>query len=179
MKQELRGKQIILRPVGFVDLIRSLYWLLFQPEIKRFFTSVLNKDGRGWLLTIWNDRASRTFSFFVEENGEPVHVGGGGFTHIDFTTGVAEMGMVFGRKDSRGKGLGSDSTNVLLEYAFDDLGLSKVIGRIVEENAASRAMCRHFGFQDVSLEQNAVKTSHGWENLVHVEVTRDTWKRGD
>src|SRR5204862_77624 len=55
-----------------------------------------------------------------------LYVGNCGLHEIDPVDRHATLGIVIGRKEQWGKGLGSDAVTLLCRHAFDGLGLHKV-----------------------------------------------------
>ena len=68
--------------------------------------------------------------------------------HIDWRSGVCDLGIMIGDREVGGKGLGTDALRRACQYAFDELGMQKIgAGGI----ASNQGMCRCFerlGFKD-------------------------------
>ena len=65
---------------------------------------------------------------------------------IDLDKKTAEGGTFIGEKDYLGKGISVISMKKLIEYAFNELKLEKIIVRILERNIASIKMCKRAGY---------------------------------
>ena len=69
---------------------------------------------------------------------------------------TAEIGYVV-HPDHAGRGYASEAARALLDVAFDDLGLHRVVARIDERNPASGAVLRRVG-----MRQEAVLVENEW-----------------
>ncbi len=78
--------------------------------------------------------------------------------HIDLVHGTAETGAGIFEVEMRGKGLGSEAKLLLLEYAFDFLGLHAVRSFVWGPNTRSQAALRKQGYRDAG--------SFRWTSLV-------------
>ena len=77
------------------------------------------------------------------------HVGFTGFHKIDHRDGVGTTGVLIGRKDRWGKGLGTDAVRVRTHYAFEVLGLRLLLSEAMEGNEASIRMLLRCGYREV------------------------------
>ncbi len=83
-------------------------------------------------------------------------VGGTGFHEINWADKSAEIGYWLA-KDATGKGLVTKSVVRLLEYAFDERNLNRIVIKCVPENTKSRAIPDKLGFTIEGIEREA-----GW-----------------
>lgn len=74
------------------------------------------------------------FTIYERASGEPI---GATYLHdIDFRNGTAEFGIVIGEAHARGKGYGTETARLMLDYAFTVLGLQNVMLRVYAFNRA-------------------------------------------
>lgn len=83
------------------------------------------------------------FSLGIEHQGEIIGVIG--FHEIDQDNQLAAIGYWIAACH-QGKGIVTRSCGRLIDYAFDDLKLNKVLMRIAEENRRSRNVAERLGF---------------------------------
>ena len=88
-------------------------------------------------------RTKRTF--LIDVDGIPVGVGG--LTGLDTVNRSAEMWIITGNTPYRGRGVGTEVTMQLLEFAFGDCGLNSVIVRTVDGNPSAR-IAQRVGFRE-------------------------------
>ena len=67
---------------------------------------------------------------------------------IDHRNRTAEFGIVIGEADCRGKGYGTATARLMLDYAFSDLGLHSVFLTVYEYNVAGRRAYEKAGFRE-------------------------------
>ena len=61
--------------------------------------------------------------------------------HINWRSGIADVGIMIGEKKYWGKGLGTEVVNLITKYAFDYLSLRKLVAGT---NANNIGMCKCF-----------------------------------
>lgn len=94
-------------------------------------------------------------------------IGHVGLYKIDEVAKKAEYGILLADDNSRGKGYGSISTKIMVDYAFDVLKLHKVYAEIITENKASEAMFKKCGFCiDGILREDIFKNGRYYDVLV-------------
>lgn len=74
---------------------------------------------------------------FCIDTGDIGLIGTASLINIDWKNKHAWHGMMLGDKDVRGKGLGLDTVMAIMRYAFDELGLARLDGSMIETNTRS------------------------------------------
>ena len=86
---------------------------------------------------------------FAVETLAGVHVGFTGLRGIDRQHGVATTGVVLGRRDLWGQGIGADVVRTRTRNAFEVLGLRLLLSEAMDGNEASIRMLRRAGYREV------------------------------
>ncbi|HYO28992.1 MAG TPA: GNAT family protein [Thermomicrobiales bacterium] len=86
------------------------------------------------------------FAVVLRETGDII--GDNGLFNIDWIGKTAETGSFIFRPEHRGGGLGTEAKHLLLEYAFERLGLHAVWSWVVTANGRSAAALRKQGYRD-------------------------------
>jgi diamine N-acetyltransferase len=130
---------------GHIETIRG--WRN-DPEVRKFFFSshFINEIQQEKWFERYSEDNTQT-SFAIIENNTNVFIGTIGLSQIDHYHQRAEMGTMIGNKKYWGKGYGSDSTKLLLSYAFNSLNLKKVYCNITSDNIASIKKNEKVGFK--------------------------------
>lgn len=68
------------------------------------------------------------------------------FRDIDREHRKAEYGIFIGEETALGKGLGTETAILALDYAFHELSLHRVMLRVLSDNARARKSYAHAGF---------------------------------
>jgi RimJ/RimL family protein N-acetyltransferase len=86
----------------------------------------------------------------------------------------AEIGFTLSR-EHQGKGYSSEAVSRLLDYAFGDLGLHRIVAIADQENAPSEALLERLGMhREGSFIQNAWFKGH-WASEYLYAILRDQW----
>jgi diamine N-acetyltransferase len=104
--------------------------------------------------------------FTVYEMGSWRAIGGAALTEIDYDEAVAEFSIIIGEPDCRGKGYGTESTRLVLDYAFNALGLSNVMLRVFEYNYSARSAFEQAGFREFSRRRDChLEGARLWDEI--------------
>jgi RimJ/RimL family protein N-acetyltransferase len=144
----LRGESVILRPPRESDVEAAYAWDR-DPELAawngRAPISISLSAARRDYLARWEDPSVKTFIMEAREPGEPI----GMVTLYDFRNAGCELGIKIGPEDLRGKGYASEAVELLVDYAFDSLGLEVVRGSTLSHNERMRRVFDKNGFVQV------------------------------
>jgi len=132
------GKHVILRAPELRDKDLLHKWSN-DPEIWKLLGGWHFPYGSSstekWISTINNNSLNgHVFCIDAEESGL---IGTANIIDIDWKNKNAFHGMMLGDKDIRGKGLGLDSVMAIMRYVFDELGLMRLDGDMIETNTRS------------------------------------------
>jgi RimJ/RimL family protein N-acetyltransferase len=81
---------------------------------------------------------------------------------IDHHNGRADFGILIGER--RGEGLGTDATCLVLEWAFDVVGLANVMLGVLPSNRAGIRAYEKAGFRTVGARRTAAASMGGRED---------------
>ncbi len=94
--------------------------------------------------------ASDRRHFLIVLDGRPV--GEIGIKHIDGEKREGELSIHLQNDAVKNRGIGTKAEQLLLAYAFDELGLTAVTARVIEKNTRSRHVLEKVGFAFVRQE---------------------------
>lgn len=135
--KSLEGKRIYLRPITREDTGNILSWRN-SDGVRPFFIyqKPFTWDGHlKWLKEMIESGKGYQFIICLKENDQPI-----GSTYLrDYDAGCrkAEYGVFIGVKELKGRGIGVESLELTLRFAFETLGLHKVFARAFSDNKAS------------------------------------------
>ena len=86
--------------------------------------------------------------FTIYERATWRPIGNTGLHGIDFRNRTATFGILIGEADCRGKGYGTETTRLMLDYAFTALGLQSVMLTCFEFNLAGQRAYAKAGFKE-------------------------------
>jgi diamine N-acetyltransferase len=75
----------------------------------------------------------------------------------------AGLGILIYEKDDRRKGLATEALNIIMEYAFNELGILQLYANVAESNNPSIELFKKMGFEIVGLKKQWLRIPSGWE----------------
>ena len=93
--------------------------------------------------------------FAIYERATMRPIGTAGLRDVNYAHRTAELGMSIGEADCRGKGYGTEATRLLLDYAFDALGLHNVLLTVFSYNERAVRAYRRAGFREIGRRREA------------------------
>lgn len=148
------GEQVALGPLRR-DLIPTYTRWRNDPVVARTMDylggPVTLEERAAWFERASRDTASIRFTVFERHSWRAI-----GITNlhgIDGHHGTAEFGLMIGEADARGRGLGTETTLLMLAYAFTSLRLHNVMLRVYEYNHAGIRAYQKAGFREFGRRQ--------------------------
>lgn len=135
-----------LTPFAGRHIPQTFLWVS-TPELQRDFLirEVPTKKGNAeYWAKILHDSTQRAYAIYVLHN----HVGNCGFKNL--TDKEGELRIYVGDASMRKKGIGSSATRMLLDIAFNELGLKLVYVHVARANSIAKGMYETLGFKEVA-----------------------------
>ena len=110
----------------------------------------------------------------LRETGELI--GETGLYSIDWIARTAESGSWLYRAADRGKGYGTEAKLLLLEYAFERIGLNMIWAWVKERNPRSQAALRKQGYRDAGRFSWSGYGPDGFENARMFDLLATEWR---
>lgn len=149
MSPYLKGTQVYLRAIEEEDANETyLSWLNNQETTKglvtgRFPSSM--QSLKSYLRSVTQGENSVMFAICLVENDK--HIGNIKLDQFDYFARTAELGVLIGEQNHRGKGIGSESCKLVLDFAFANLNLRKVTLSVFSNNPIAIKTYERLGFQ--------------------------------
>jgi diamine N-acetyltransferase len=102
--------------------------------------------------------------------GHPRSIGTVGLFDINYRNGRAEFGILIGDAADRGKGYGTETTRLMLDYAFTALGLRNVALTVAEWNIAGQRAYAKAGFKEFGRRRACWPMAGRWWDEVHMDA---------
>ena len=120
----------------------------------------------------WYDSASTTsesaiFTIYERASGRPI--GTTSLNGIDQRNRTAEFGILLGEADARGRGYGTEVTQLMLDYAFTALGLHSVMLRVLAVNAAGLRAYQKAGFREIGRRRANQLLAGEWIDTIYMD----------
>ncbi len=176
----LIGKKTILRPVHPTDIPVFTGWIngpiTRKYLLKRFPMSELAE--KEWLekTSILPPYPSNIHLVIeLKKSGTPI--GTMGLFNINWIDRNATTGTTIGEEKYRGKGYASDAKMILLQYAFETLGMHKIISRAFARNDKSIEYSKRCGYTIEATHKEEIFRAGKWEDIVSLACFYESWKK--
>ena len=174
----LIGKRIQLRPFEEEDAPVVAGWIN-DPELRevllvRFAKSV--KDEREWIASLSSKGPPENIVFAVELKTTRKLIGSIGMHSIDWVHRRAMTGIFLYPRTSRGKGYGTEAKNLMLDYAFGELGLLSLWAIAIEGNAASIRALEKQGYRRSGVFRKSTLVKGAWVDSIYFDILREEWE---
>jgi RimJ/RimL family protein N-acetyltransferase len=88
--------------------------------------------------------------------------------NIDWQARTATLGAGIARASDRGLGYATDAARTMIQYGFDELGLTRVEAHTAEYNMPARRVLQKLGFQQEGLRRKALyRGGRRWDSVVY------------
>ena len=94
---------------------------------------------------------------------------------IDYRNRTAEFGIAIGEPDARGKGYGTEATQLMLDYAFTALGLHTVMLRVFAYNLAGIRAYTKAGFKEFGRRRECHFMGGKYWDVIYMECLATEW----
>jgi len=168
--QILENERVLLRPLEASDVKNLLHFSMNEPDI--WFYSLVRANGKENLenyidIALIAKENKTEFPFIVFDKATNQYAGSTRFYDINFPFKTLQLGYTWYGKDFQGSGLNKHCKYLLLEFAFETLGMERVEFRADANNAKSIAAMKSIGCKVDGILRNNMPT---YEN----EVRRDS-----
>ena len=89
---------------------------------------------------------------------------------MDLVNGNAEISIMIRDNQYWGKGLGSEATLLLLDFAFNERGFDRIWDLIRENNIASKRMCEKCGYKTEGVLRQSIYKNGKFHNQIIMSI---------
>lgn len=174
------GKRVRLRSFELSDLDEIMkYWN--NLELRNLLGSAdrgpqSRKEEEEWIRSTWELRKERkAFTFAIETLEEEQLIGGAGLFDIDWTSRSSMAGISIYRPDYWGKGYGTESMNLILSFAFQNLNLHRVELDTFDFNKRAQKCYLKVGFKEIGRRREAKYIDGEYHDDILMDILKDEW----
>lgn len=175
----LIGQKTILRPIAPTDIPLLITWSN-NPKTREYL-------GRRFPLTelaekTWIEKVSilsknpSDIVLIVEEKANQQAIGIMGLHNINWVDRNAKTGTIIG-VEYQGKGIATDAKMALLEYAFESLGMHKIISHAYSGNIKSIKYSKRCGYEVEAVHKEEIFHAGKWEDKITLACFYEGWKK--
>lgn len=156
-----------------------LFYLINAPEIENSIVGwnfpVSIRAQKQWMEDFKNSLSSIKFMIELINSNT---IGMVMLDNIDWKNRTAEFGCKMNAiPKERIKGDMYDAVRGMLKYAFDELGMECIYGRILEENILSRKLCKKAGFLEEGILRKRIYKSGRFHNLISISILKEDFNK--
>jgi len=174
----LIGPRIQLRPIEETDAETYAEWIN-DPDMRNYLSIRFPMSLQGekdWIAGLSEKGLPRNVVFAIERRKDNKHIGSVGMHQIDWVGRRATTGSFICPATMRGKGYATEAKNLLLDYAFGELGLHSLWAIAMEGNAASCRALEKQGYKKSGLFRKAFLVKGIWVSAVYYDILREEWE---
>lgn len=175
----LENKRALLRPLQLEDIILLQPIALAQPHLYRYMSSVIHskEDLVQFVTQAVADREEyKSIPFLVFDKKNNAIAGSTRFGNLDERHKRVEIGWTWIDEQFHRTGLNRATKYLMLQYAFETLGLNRVEIKTNEKNEQSRRAIESIGGQYEGLARHHIVNDDGsLRNTVYYSILKEEW----
>ena len=171
------GKLVRLRAFDNSDLMKLLsyandYEVMRGASGAILYPSTVDDEARA--MSQSTSYTAGEYQFAIETLEKPVLIGQCGFIKINWKNRMAELGILIGEKEYRGRGCGADAIRTLCAFGFQELNLHKIKAQVIDFNEAALRCYEKCGF----IREGTLKDEIFREGAYHDMISMALFERG-
>lgn len=176
IEQTLETEGLRIRPITRQDAADVIRWRN-SPQVQQHFIDrrPFTPEGQECWMASQVD-PGHVAQFIIELLPEKRPVGSVYLRDIDPQHRKAEYGIFIGEDDARGHGCGTKAARLILQYAFETLGLHRVFLRVLADNPAAAASYRKAGFVQEGCFRDDVFVGGKYVDVIFMSILREEWE---
>lgn len=166
----IKGKNLYLRPILKEDLVNLNKWKNDEETFKYLgggFMPVSIDQQENWMDSMIDTLGSSKRFIICENNTTPL--GMIGLYNINWIHRTCELGVYIGNKESKGKGHGKESCELIENFAKEYLNVRKVKLNVVLDNEAAILFWERLGYKKVGELEEERFIKGEYKNLIIME----------
>jgi RimJ/RimL family protein N-acetyltransferase len=171
----MKTPNIYIRILEKTDIIKTTAWLN-DPEISDImgYLPVFTVDNQlKWHDLISVDNTRYIFAICLGDIGE--HIGNVGLGNIDYIHRHAMVNIFIMCHEYRGKGIGTQAMDLILQFAFNRLNLNKVFLRTSSRFEGAIQLYEKLGFVREGVMRQHYYTDGAWEDKIIYSLLRSEY----
>jgi RimJ/RimL family protein N-acetyltransferase len=176
----LEDDRVLLRPLEENDYEKLLPFALNEPTLWKYsLVQASGEDGlKNYLNIAMNEKkAGKEFPFIVYDKRAKEYAGSTRFYDINLPFKTIQLGYTWYGKKFHGTGLNKHCKFLLLQFAFEKLGLERVEFRADARNDRSIAAMKSIGCKVDGILRSNMPTTEGdvRRDSIVLSILRDEW----
>jgi N-acetyltransferase len=178
----LENDVVLLHPLQESDYENLLPFAMNEPEIWKYsLVDVSGKEGlKNYITTALEARAKGVeYPFIVFDKRTQQYAGSTRFYDIQLQNQSMQLGYTWYGSKFQGTGLNKNCKLLLLQFAFDELGMERIEFRAANENERSKAAMLSIGCVEEGVLRSHMATFTGARrNSIILSILKAEWDGG-
>jgi RimJ/RimL family protein N-acetyltransferase len=175
----LIGPRVQLRPFEDEDAPLLADWINDQ-ELRSYMTlrfpkSVKNE--REWIASLSSKEPRTDIALGIELKRGKRLIGTVGIHQIDWVHRRGGTGIFLYPASMRGKGYGPEAKNLMIDYAFGEIGLHSLWAIAFEDNEASMRALKSQGYRRNGVMRKSMLVKGRWVDAIYFDILREEWEK--
>ncbi len=172
----IKGKLISFTPQNSEHIDLYVKWMN-NPKVRifaRWQTPRRAEDFKRW----FEPQEGRVQQFVVFElwhNEDKKPIGQVGLLWIDWVNGWANAFLWIGEPDYWGKNIATEATEMLVEYAFNELNLNKLQWGAAVESIGSWSVAEKIGFKYEGIRKHGMYINGKYRDVKTYHISKEDW----
>ncbi|MDA1129830.1 MAG: GNAT family protein [Chloroflexi bacterium] len=177
----LTGDTVILRPLTHSDIGQEYLSWLNDREVTRYLgvggsrSTIADVEK---FLEKFEDSPNDLALAIIDRESD-LHIGNVTLNNVSMVHRTGDTGLMIGRKDFWGRGLAFQAWALIIEHAFDQMGLRKVIAGVVDGNTASLRTLERLGFKIEGTLRKEFLVDEEPRDIYRLGLFREEFRRFD
>jgi RimJ/RimL family protein N-acetyltransferase len=176
----LENERVLLRPLALADITFLEKYVLEEPALWKFsLVAIQNKtDLEKYIQDALHARSQQTaYPFIVFDKLTQSYVGSTRFYDIQLANGTTLLGYTWYSQKVWGSGLNQHCKFLLLQFAFDQIGLKRVELRAGNNNKRSIAAMKKIGCTVEGVLRNHLPMPNGTRrDSIVLSILKEEWE---
>jgi len=178
----LENERVVLRPLELNDYENLLYFSIREPELWKFsLVQAIGEEGlRNYLkLAVEARTIEKEYPFIVFDKKTNQYAGSTRFYDIQLSNKCLQLGFTWYGKNFQGTGLNKNCKYLLLQFAFEEMGMERVEFRADNDNKKSISAMKSIGCSvEGVLRSNGFKPDGNRRDSIVLSILRTEWESG-
>ena len=170
---KLEGNKIFLTPIEDKDLEDFVRWRNSDLVRERYiYRGDFTVEGqKAWIRS--HVETGEAVQFIIWDKLDNKRVGCVYIQDIDYTNKKGEYGIFIGEEEYLCGGRGREAAELMVDFAFEELGLHKVYLRVLSDNIRAYKSYEHAGFVEEGLSRDDVCIAGEYHDVIFMARFRD------
>lgn len=127
-----------------------------------------------WLLQVRKDNGTRRVVFGIQMNKS--HTGVISLNNIDYINRSASFGVFVADKKNNNKGIASESSKIILDFAFNGIGLNRIDLEVLTKNKNAIYLYKKLGFKDEGIKRAKFFADNSFHDVKIMSILKSEYK---